>query len=180
MQETATPLASPPVIQWRNTLKYLSYGLFVASIAAVIILFILSWLIQRNTDTITKNIATLDQKIQTISADHNIVIAKIIQDNGIRPSIDLKNIVTQFRVAAIKSNVAFEGFNIKDDIISTTLISTQGTDIHPDAVATIIRMMNEYAHSNQAFHLGKITNVSGDPTKRSTTIELTVTNTPIQ
>jgi hypothetical protein len=86
----------------------------------------------------------INTKIQDASADSRIVIAKIVQESGIRPSIDLKNIVTQFRLAAIQANVEFDGFSIKDDIIATQLTSTSPTDTHPDAIGTIIAMMNKY------------------------------------
>lgn len=90
-------------------------------------------------------IQSIDKNLYEINANPNIVIAKIVQENGVRPSIDLKNIVTQFRLAAIKANVNFDGFSIKDDTIKTTLTSTVGNTAHPDPAATIVSMMNDYA-----------------------------------
>jgi hypothetical protein len=86
----------------------------------------MAYMTERHTQELQTTIAKLDTDIAGASVDRNIVIAKIIAENSIRPSIDLKNLVTQFRTAAVKANVAFDGFSIKDDVISTNLTSTVG------------------------------------------------------
>jgi hypothetical protein len=133
---------------------------------------------ERHTQELQTTIAKLDTDIRGASVDRNIVIAKIIEENTLRPSIDLKNMVTQFRTAAVKANVAFDGFSIKDDVISTNLTSTTGNGQHPDPVGTIIAMMNSYAAWGQEFRLGKITSITGDTTSRTTAIEFQVISTP--
>lgn len=60
-------------------------------------------------------------------------------------------------------------------MISTTLIATSGdSQIHPDPAATIIKMMREYARGEKYFSLDPISAISGDPTSRTTAIQLKV------
>ena len=68
----------------------------------------MTYVTERNTSALQATIAQLDTDIAGSSVDRNIVIAKIVQENTLRPSLDMKNIVTQFRLAAIQSNVAFD------------------------------------------------------------------------
>jgi hypothetical protein len=86
----------------------------------------MTWFTEHHIQQLQTTISKLDTDIAGSSVDRNIVIAGIIAENTIRPSIDLKNLVTQFRTAAVKANVAFDGFSIKDDVISTNLTSTVG------------------------------------------------------
>jgi hypothetical protein len=134
----------------------------------------MTFVTERHTETLRTTIAKLDSDIAGSSVDRNIVIAKIVQENTLRPSLDLKNIVAQFRIAAVKANVAFDGFAIKDDVINTKLTSTVGNGQHPDPVGTIIAMMNSYNAGIQEFRLGKISSITGDTTSRTTAIELRV------
>lgn len=70
-------------------------------------------------------IARLQRDIDKASTDRNIVVANIVRENTIRPSLDLKKIVADFRIAAARARVEFDGFTIKDDVISTKLTSTE-------------------------------------------------------
>jgi len=70
-----------------------------------------------------KAIEVSDIEIGVLSKDRRIVIAKILRENTIRPSIDLKKIVTDFRLASIRANVSFDGFAIKNDTITTRMTS---------------------------------------------------------
>lgn len=40
--------------------------------------------------------------------DRKMLITQIVTSGTIRPSLDLKNIVTQFRIAAAKADVGFQ------------------------------------------------------------------------
>lgn len=108
------------------------------------------------------DIAQIEKQITEATQDRKTLIYQTISSNAIRPSLDLKNIVSQFRIAAAKVDVGFQGFSIKDDTISTVLVATSGENqIHPDPVATIIGMMREYAsHNDLYFTLDPITSVS--------------------
>jgi hypothetical protein len=89
----------------------------------------------------------------------------------------LKGIVADFRDAASRANVRLKWFSITNDVISTSLTATEpnGT-IHPDAVTTIITMMQEYASGRGGrFALDPITTISGLPTERTTGIQFKVT-----
>jgi hypothetical protein len=156
----------------------MSLGLLVIISVLTAACYGMTFFTEKNTETLRTTIAKLDTDIAGSSVDRNIVIAKIVQENTLRPSLDLKNIVAQFRIASAKGNVAFDGFSIKDDVITTNLTSTVGNGQHPDAVGTIIKMMNDYSAGGQEFRLGKITSITGDTTSRTTAIELRVIPTP--
>ncbi len=126
------------------------------------------------------SINSINTSIQTVSSDRNIVIAKIIAENTLRPTIDLKNIVTQFRLAATKAWVQFDGFSIKDDTINTVLTASEWTTQHPDPVGVIINMMNTYAPWQEVFRIWSIKTITWDITQRTTAIELRINPSPIQ
>lgn len=158
-----------------NTALYLSIGFLILISIISIMLYVLSGFSERSVTKMREEIGQIDTRISDVSKDPSIIIAKIVQDNSIHSSIDLKNIVTYFRSAAIKANVVFNGFSITDDTITTTLTSAVGSSQHPDPISTIIKMMNDYAFSEwKNFKLGAIRQISGDNKKRTTTIELTV------
>ncbi len=144
MQETTTPLM-PNTLSSGHTGWYMSLGFLIVISLLTVLCYGMTYMTERHTQELQTTITKLDTDIAGASVDRNIVIAKIIAENSIRPSIDLKNLVTQFRIAAVKGNVAFDGFSIKDDVISTNLTSTTGNGQHPDPVGTIIAMMNSYA-----------------------------------
>jgi hypothetical protein len=68
----------------------------------------MTFFVEKNIANLQSTTAKLDSDIAGSSVDRNIVIAKIVQENTLRPSLDLKNIVIQFRLAAIQANVAFD------------------------------------------------------------------------
>lgn len=107
----------------------------------------------RSITHLESEVARVNHEIEVASQNKDIVTAKIIQENSLRPTIDLKNIVTNFRLAAIDANVRFDGFSISKDTISTMLISTEPSGEHPDPVSTIIAMMNKYSSTEQKFRL---------------------------
>lgn len=177
MQET-TPQSPSAIVSSGRGVWYMSIAFLLLTIGLSWALYVGIFLTSQSIETTQSEIARINTDIQKASTDSQIVIAKIIQESGLRPSIDLKNIVTQFRLAAIEANVGFDGFSIKDDTISTQLISTAWTTNHPDAVWTIIAMMNKYAVWDEVFRLGAINSVTGDITRRTTSIELKVINSP--
>ena len=179
MQETPLQDTQPVITQW-NTIWYLSIGFLILVLVTIWGLYALIYTTKLSISKIEAEVSRINTSIQTVSQDRNIVIAKIIQENAMRPSIDLSNIVSQFRKAAEDANVSFDGFSIKDDTISTMLTATEATGTHPDPVSTIIDMMNKYSMKEQKFRLGSINTVSGDTLRRTTAIELQVITPPIQ
>ncbi len=175
MQDTNIQEINKDIISQGHGSWYASIIFLMCVIIASIALFLFDAKLQNDITKVNIELQDIVSKTDAISADKNIVIAKIIQENNIKTTIDLQNIVTQFRLAAIKANVAFDGFAIKDNTIRTTLVSIVGNAAHPDPVATIISMMNDYTNNEwKKFRLWKIKNISGDPKKRTTTIEFTV------
>ena len=171
MQENSeVQLVRPSLFLW-----YTSILIFVFVLVGVIWLYASQAYINGTLESTKDKIAQIDHDTQGASLDKKILIAQIINSNTIRPSLDLKNIVAEFRLAAAKSSVGLQGFFIKDDTISTTLISTFGDSrIHPDPASTIINMMRDYAAHSSYFSLEPITSISWDLTKRTTSIQLKV------
>ena len=138
-------------------------------------LFITNSITSKTLDTNRNTLAALDTEITKLSQDRQVMITKIIQWNTIRPSLDIKGLIASFKDAAIKSNVRLQWFSVVNDTISTNLISTSGdSEGHSDAAATIIKMMREYANGQKTFGLEPILNISGEPSRRMTSIQLKV------
>lgn len=120
-------------------------------------------------------IAEIQKSIDTANSDRKMLVVKIIMNNDIRPSLDLKWLIAQFRLAASKAWVTLNGFSIQNDTISTTLVATMGdAQVHPDPASTIIAMMQAYAKEKQYFSLSPILSMAGDLSKRTTAIQLKV------
>lgn len=120
MQENnQTPLIQTSLFVW-----YSSAILFFVVIGGIIWLYLSGVYTEAVISSTQEDIVQINKEIDTVSLDRKVLITQIIMGNTIRPSLDLKNIVTQFRVAAAKSGVGFQGFSIKDDTIATTLIAT--------------------------------------------------------
>ena len=111
-----------------------------------------------------------DEKISQYQKQKDIIIASFMQDNTLFHSLNLKQLVADFRQAAKDSNVQFQGFSVKNNTISTNLIATSATQ--KDAVASIIEMMKNYSQNNQqkAFALDPILSISGTPNARMTPV----------
>jgi hypothetical protein len=131
--------------------------------------------LNRGIETTKASLSELDATITTLSTDRKTVIANIIMNNTVRPSIDLKNLVSAFRLVAAKEQVRLQGFSIKNDVISTSLIATAGDpEIHPDPLSTVVRFMRSMNTIQKNFSLSPIKAVSGDISKRTTAVELQV------
>mgnify|MGYP006888934244 CR=1 FL=1 len=143
--------------------------------------FVSNSITSKTLDTNRNTLATLDAEITKLSQDRQVMITKIIQWNTIRPSLDIKGLIASFKDAAIKSNVRLQWFSVVNDTISTNLISTSGDpEGHSDAAATIIKMMREYASGQKAFGLEPILTISGEPSRRVTSIQLKVVSRILQ
>lgn len=157
------------------TLWYISIGLLIVLFGVTIYFGVVAYIRESNIQATQQAILETQTKIDTIASDRKILIANIIKNNSLRPSLDLGPLLLEFRTAAAKANVRLKGFSIADDTISTTLIATEwDSGVHPDPVATIVKMMREYATSKTAFSLEPIYSISGDPTLRTTAIKFHV------
>lgn len=131
-----------------------------------------------------EELQAVEQKIAGAQTNHKIMIANILQNNSIRPSIKLDDLVRDFRSAGREAGVQLQGFSIANDILSTELISVQESR-STDPVVTIINMMRAYeAASNsddeRAFRLEPILHVGGTPESRNSQIQFSITPTTSQ
>ncbi len=178
MQETV----QKPIIEVRGkTSWYLAFFCMILAIVATIWLY--SYGVYIDTAIEKEKVLTLEKRkqIEEISKDRDIIITKIISSSTIRPSLDVKALVSEFREAAVRAGVRLKGFVVDKDTLSTELIATEwDPQVHPDPAATIIRMMREYAASQKYFSLDPIVSLSWDEKSRMTGIMLKVTPKPLQ
>lgn len=115
-----------------------------------------------NIDELKKTLTQTQKEVSDLSQDETIKISSILNDTNIRPSVDVAKMVDVFRETALKSRVRFQGFSVKNDIISTTLIATEADgSMHPDPISTIIKMMkSSLKNNNMDIALSPITAVS--------------------
>lgn len=173
MQENIKSITS--VIKPGQSTWYISIVFFVMITWIILFFGISSTFRESQIIAIRDDINKLETDIATISKDRKVLIANIIRNNKLRPSLNLGPIIREFRTAAIKSNVRLKGFSIANDTITTTLIATEwDSGISPDPVSTVIKMMREYAEWKMNFTLEPIFSLSWDPSIRSTGIELHV------
>ncbi len=178
MQEPTTPTNPMPKISRTPFYFSLSLLLFVIGLSAGF--FFYNILLDQSIGEKKVAISETRTSIDDISRDRKVILTRIEQSWTIRPSIDLKGIVDNFYEAATTANIRLKGFNIVNDVISTTLVSTEPYGIaHPDAAGTIIEMMRKYAGwKDLKFTLDPITNMSGDLKSRTTSIQFKVLSNP--
>lgn len=170
--EPKSLMPSPSKLPW-----ILSILLLTIVIGSGGILFFYNRTIDSSISSIKTDITDKKWQITTIEANKDLVVKNILLANSIRPSIDVHGLVNEFRDAAFRSNVRLQWFNVQDDTISTTLISTVwDASIHPDPAATIIKMMREYDLGNKYFKLDPIISISGDSSRRVTGIQFHVSH----
>jgi hypothetical protein len=144
MQESTPKTPLTPVVS--STPFYLSLMILLAMIGLSIGFFFYNLALDRSIEAQKNAISETRKNIEEVSRDRKVIITRIEGSNTIRPSIDLKGIVADFYDAASRANVRLNGFNITNDVISTSLTATESNGaIHPDAASTIITMMQEYA-----------------------------------
>lgn len=160
-----------PVLKESHLSFILSVILLFSILLTSLGLFLYNLNIDKKKNALDITIQETSKKIEEIKSNKELVVINILKSNSIRPSIDVRWLVNEFREAANRSNVRLQGFNVVDDTITTTLISTfWDSSIHPDPAATIIKMMREYSLWNKYFKLDPIFSISGTPIKRTTWI----------
>ena len=180
MQEPTSPLNLMPKVS--RTPFYFSVSLLFLVIWLSIGFFFYNIFLEQSIEGQKIILSETRKSIDDISRDRKVIITRIEESGTIRPSIDLKGIVDAFYEAATSSNVRLKGFGIVNDVISTSLISTEPYGIaHPDAAWTIIEMMRKYAQGKGGrFSLEPITSISGDLKSRTTSVQFKVLSNPIK
>ena len=108
-----------------RTVWYLSVGLLIVMIAGSLGLYGYDMYLTREISTQKSLIADTERQISEIARDRDIIITKIAESNTIRPSLDLRTLITQFKIAADEEKVRLKGFSVKNDTITTSLIATE-------------------------------------------------------
>ena len=124
-------------------------------------------------ETLASDTRSLDADIATSTKDRDIIIADILASSSIRPSIDLKALVRAFRVAATQAGVRLQGFSVRDDIISSTLIASRDVTSMTDPVETIIALMRT-GTATAGLSLEPIRSLQGSALERSTGISFRI------
>ena len=124
-------------------------------------------------ETLTSDTRSLDADIATSTKDRDIIIADILASASIRPSIDLKVLVESFRAAARQAGVRLQGFSVRDDIISSTLIASRNVTSMTDPVETIIALMRT-GTATAGLSLEPIRSLQGSALERSTGISFRI------
>ncbi len=164
MQETPTPIIpEPSQFAW-----FASLGLLALVLLSCLWLWGYQFIAAAQVDTLHTEIANLDTAIATASKDRDIIVADILASATIRPSIDLKTLVRSFRIAATQAGVRLQGFSVKDDMISSTLIATRDAN-GIDPVQIIIDMMQS-GSPNTGLSLVPIRSLVGSTNERTTSV----------
>ena len=124
-------------------------------------------------ETLTSDTRSLDADIATSTKDRDIIIADILASASIRPSIDLKVLVESFRAAARQAGVRLQGFSVRDDIISSTLIASRNVTSMTDPVETIIALMRT-GTATAGLSLEPIRSLQGSALERSTGVSFRI------
>lgn len=157
---------SPSNFNW-----LVSIALLTITLLSIGGLYVYSYFQDSKIETTQNDILEIENLIRSASTDKNIIIANILNSTTIRPSIDLKGLVDSFDKTAKWAGVRLQGFSVKDDLLSTTLIATQDTTGW-DPVATIITMMR--SNLKTGLKLGPITTLAGSPDERTTGVSFTI------
>lgn len=179
MQENPINISENPVQQTASTGKMTDSKAFLFSLVALglvvafsVIMFVMAQIKHASTSSTVTRTQELQTQITTLKSDKTNTVASLVSDNSI-PSIQLTPLVAQFRNAATKAQVQFQGFNVQNDTISTNLTAINADK---DAVQKIIAMMKDFAKNGQqgTFALEPILSISGDRMTRTTPVTFKV------
>lgn len=177
MQENSQPTVDFGVKQQEQTPKKEKAKAFNLAIFTLIIVVIigailtgLNWMTNSKISSISENINQIDNQITEAKKQKTVIITSMIEWNNMKESINLKKLVADFKQAWKDAGVQFQGFNVKNDTITTNLISRSST--RDDAVVSIIKMMQNYEKNNtqKSFALDPILTISGTPQNRTTPV----------
>jgi hypothetical protein len=172
MQETPPSIIREPRnIAWIMSLVFLSL-----TILSCLGLWGYQFVTASRIDTLQNETQALDADIATSTKDRDIIVADILASASIRPSIDLKALVRAFRVAATQAGVRLQGFSVRDDVISSTLIASRDVTSTTDPVETIIAMMRS-GTATAGLSLQPIRSLQGSLAERTTAVSFRILST---
>ncbi len=154
---------------------YISLWLLVSVVTITLGMAVFGYFQKWEIVSLTDQIHNLQSSIDEAAKNKDILIAKILDEGNIRPSIDLKKQIGNFKTIATDAQVEFQGFSISNDHIKTTLIATADWLYTIDPVQTVIAMIRSHNKNTQVLSLQPIRSLSGNPKKRMTSIDLLVT-----
>ncbi len=149
-----------------------SITIFVITLIAIIAFYVFQYMSISSIKNSKVEIAKLDAIIQSWSLDKDVIVYNIMKSTVIKPSMDLKWLVRDFRLTAANSGLRFSWFNISNDILTTKMIATQDS-LEIDPVETVIQLMRT-PDSKTAFSLEPIYWLEGSPSERSTAISFRI------
>lgn len=154
---------------------YVSIILMATVLAGTIMLWGYGIWQMRVISSLESEIGATETKIAEASKDRNVLIAHIVSDpKKVRPSLDVADLIKKFRDAAELGDVRFQGFMIRQDVISTNLIANSDQYGSEDAVIKLIKMMRDHKQNVRVLSMKPVEMVAWDPKKRTTAIELIV------
>ena len=172
MQETPTPIIrEPSQFAWLASLALLALTLL-----SCLGLYGYQFVTASRIETLAADTRSLEADIATSTKDRDIIIADILATASIRPSIDLKALVRAFRQAANQGGVRLQGFSVRDDVISSTLIASRDVTSSTDPVETIIALMRS-GSASVGLSLQPIQSLQGSALERTTGVSFRILST---
>ncbi len=154
---------------------YLSIVLLISVIAGTVGLSLWNTRLSTQISALKTEITNKEETIRKSHTDKTVLLATILRDTTkIRPSIDVAARLQDFQTIARDAGVRFQGFSIRDDQITTTLIADTSLSPRTDPVDRVIALIRARSADAQTFSLDPIRGVSGDLKKRTTPIVLTM------
>ena len=167
MQDQAIQAPPAPIKEPWKVLLVTSVLLFIASIWCYVGFSVASSLTGSSITDIEDKIVETNKKIEILENDKDVKIASMLQDEKyIKKSIDLPNILSNFRSIASEYGLRFQWFSIKWDQISTSMVSVSNNE--SDAIEPILKLMEDYRKNKKTFLLKPIFSINGDPSRRAT------------
>lgn len=161
------------ILQEESQLTWLASIIILWTILASILGLYGYTYIQDNTiSRLNTEITQIESEIQIASSNKDIIVANILNSSSIRPSLDLKTLISVFRKSAAIAGVRFKGFSVNTDMITSSLVATR-ENMSTDSIELIIAMMRN-ENPTQKLVLMPILSVAGTNDERTTAISFRV------
>jgi hypothetical protein len=89
---------------------------------------------------IKKDTEALDISIAESQKDREVIIASILKKADVAPTLNVKELVKNFRQIAAANQVYLKGFTVSKNTVTSTLTAVS-PDVASDAVTKVIAMM---------------------------------------
>lgn len=170
ISESPSSSAKAPV-SWPKSHGFLLSLIALALVVGfTIVMSVMRLVTESQTASVQASTEKTQESIDMLRADTSVVIASLIAEQELTPSIHLQKLVSDFVNAAATSGVHFQGFTVKGDMISTTVVAHGSAGA--DAALAIIKMMKTYTHTGNSgiFTLEPVLSISGTPENRMTAV----------